>query len=51
MDTFCQTSCEEIGVVYSKDTNMVIFTFGGFILAGILAALFHTDKVDKSFTL
>lgn len=51
MDTFCQTSCEEIGVVYSKDTNMIIFTFAGFILAGILAALFHTDKVDKSFTL
>lgn len=44
MDALCQTSCEEIGVVYSKGTSMIIFIFGGFILAGILAALFHTDK-------
>lgn len=40
MDALCQTSFEEIGVVYSKDTSMIIFIFGGFILA----ALFHTDK-------
>lgn len=34
---------KEIGIVCSEDTSMIIFIFGCYILAGILAALLHTD--------
>lgn len=32
---------KEIGLENTKDTSVIIF--GGYALAGILAALFHTD--------